>query len=176
MNPPNPYAPPKSPVADADEFDETGVVLATRGQRLGAFTLDALIGLIWTLPVLFFLGVWDYAVQSQPIPWPISLLAAALEFILFMLVNGYFLRSSGQTLGKKLVGIRIVTLDNTVPALARVIFLRYAPISVIALIPSVGALLAILVDSLFIFGAPRRCVHDLVAGTKVVRSQQPTAA
>jgi uncharacterized RDD family membrane protein YckC len=136
--------------------------------------LDALIGATWTVPLLYFLGGWDYAINGQPIPWRISALLAVLGFILFMLVNGYFLRATGQTLGKKLIGIRIVLLDNTAPALVRIIFLRYAPISAIALIPNVGGL-ATLVDSLFIFGESRRCLHDLIAGTKVVRARQPTA-
>jgi uncharacterized RDD family membrane protein YckC len=136
--------------------------------------LDGLIALIWTLPLLFFLGGWDYAIHGQPVPWQTSAVVAVLGFILFMLVNGYFLRSNGQTLGKKLVGIRIVSLDNTVPGLGRIIFLRYAPISAVALVPNVGTL-STLANALFIFGGSRRCVHDLVAGTKVVRSKQPAA-
>ncbi len=45
--------------------------------------------------------------------------------------------------------------------------LRYLPTQVIVAIPVVGALYA-LVDALFIFGAEQRCLHDLIAGTKVV--------
>jgi hypothetical protein len=44
----------------------------------------------------------------------------------------------------------------------------------VSLIPTLGGLLT-LVDALFIFGGSRRCVHDLIAGTKVIRVKQATS-
>jgi hypothetical protein len=40
---------------------------------------------------------------------------------------------------------------------------------VLRLVPILGAIFWI-TDSLFIFRADRRCLHDLMAGTKVVRT------
>lgn len=94
-----------------------------------------------------------------------------IGFILFAVVNLHFLRSNGQTIGKKLVGIRIVTLNYTVPDLDRLLGLRYGVMWGASMIPGIGPLFS-LVDILFIFGASRRCVHDLIAGTKVVRVWQ----
>jgi hypothetical protein len=37
----------------------------------------------------------------------------------------------------------------------------------VSLVPGIGAL-AVTVDDLFIFRTDRRCLHDLIAGTKVV--------
>jgi uncharacterized RDD family membrane protein YckC len=74
----------------------------------------------------------------------------------------------GQTIGKKIVGIRIVDLDNNVPALAKILGLRYLPTRAAALIPIMGSIYS-LVDALFIFFPNRRCLHDLIAGTKVVK-------
>jgi uncharacterized RDD family membrane protein YckC len=48
------------------------------------------------------------------------------------------------------------------------ILLRYLPISLAALIPVIGPYLS-LVDVVFIFGSERRCIHDRLAGTKVVK-------
>jgi hypothetical protein len=72
------------------------------------------------------------------------------------------------------VGIRIARLDNTVPNLGRVVLLRYAPMSVASLVPGVGGLLN-LIDVLMIFGSERRCLHDRIAATKVVRVRFATA-
>jgi len=44
---------------------------------------------------------------------------------------------------------------------------RYIPIWIVGLIPGVGIALTIL-DALFIFRDDRRCIHDLIAGTKVI--------
>jgi len=168
MNSPNPYAPPKSPVADVGERGDPETVLASRWQRLGAAFLDSIIALIWTIPLGLYLGVWGAAFRQQPVPFQKTLLMAVLGFVLFMLVNSSFLRSNGQTIGKKVVGIRIVSMEYAVPELWRIIGLRYAPISLVGLIPVLGPV-ASFVDILFIFGASRRCVHDLIAGTQVVR-------
>ena len=174
MNSPNPYAPPKSPVADVDERGDPETALASRGQRLGAAMLDSIIAMVWTIPLGLYLGVWSAAFRQQPIPFQKSLLMAVLGFVLFMGVNSPFLRSNGQTIGKKLVGIRIVSMEYAVPDLWRIILLRYAPISLAGLIPVVGPL-ASFVDILFIFGASRRCVHDLIAGTQVVGVRRKAA-
>ena len=168
MDYPNPYAPPKAPVADAIEvFD--GTELATRMQRLGAVILDGLVTLIWVIPLGLALGIWPAKPQHGLMVPMNTLLVSLLSTALFLVVNSHFLRTRGQTLGKRWVGIRIVTLDNTVPELWRLIVLRYGSSSLVPMIPVVGALFG-LVDMLMIFGEPRRCLHDLIAGTKVVRA------
>jgi uncharacterized RDD family membrane protein YckC len=48
-----------------------------------------------------------------------------------------------------------------------VILMRYFPIWVVSLIPFVGAFL-ILIDLLSIFRSDQRCIHDWLAGTRVV--------
>lgn len=168
MDHPNPYAPPKAPVADpAQVFDEAE--LATRMQRLGAVILDGLVTMIWGIPLGFALGMWTPKPHHGLLPSSSVVLVSLLSTILFLLVNARFLHASGQTLGKRWVGIRIVTLDNTVPELWRIIVLRFGSSSVVPLIPVIGSLFG-LIDILLIFGERRRCLHDLIAGTKVVRA------
>lgn len=168
MNSPNPYAPPKAPVADAMD-DYSSAELAGRGQRLVAVILDSLISMIWTLPLGIAFGIWRGAFRHEPVPTGKTLLVTLLSIVIFMLVNGGFLRKSGQTLGKKAMGIRIVTTDNTVPELWRVIVLRYGMSWIVPAIPLIGPLIG-LVDTLMIFRESRRCLHDVVADTKVVRA------
>ena len=84
-------------------------------------------------------------------------------------MNGYLLAKRGQTIGKVIVGTRIVDVaDGRVPKLVRSLGVRYGTIWLVSLIPFVGGLLSLL-DALVIFRRDRRCLHDLSAGTKVVK-------
>jgi uncharacterized RDD family membrane protein YckC len=110
-------------------------------------------------------------------PLSLEIEIAALSFALFALVNAWFLNRNGQTIGKMLLGIRIATLDGGVPELWRILALRYAPISIVATIPTLGlGLLLPTVDVLFIFRGDRRCLHDMIAGTKVLRVSRAKAS
>ena len=166
MSEDNPYAPPIS--------DLTGVVdfmgdteLAGRWTRFVASFVDGIIGLCYAIPILYMLGTFSYIVAKQQPPHLLTIAGAVLGFIGFLLVHGYLLKTNGQTVGKKLTGIRIVDLDGNLPDFAKVILLRYLPMSLVAMIPVLGGCLS-LVDVLFIFRQDRRCIHDLLAGTKVV--------
>jgi uncharacterized RDD family membrane protein YckC len=85
----------------------------------------------------------------------------------------------GQSVGKILVGTRIVRMNGAAPGLLHGVVLRAWPVVAVSwaqLLPAsvkslfVGLNVALLVDAAFIFtgkGA-RRCVHDLLADTCVV--------
>jgi uncharacterized RDD family membrane protein YckC len=162
----NPYQPPSAKLID--ESVTTEVELAGRGQRLGAAILDTFVGVAVAIPLMFALGTFGYIRRGQQLPWPLHVASAVLGFLGFVLLHGYYLKISGQTIGKRIVGIRIADLDNSIPKFAKVLGLRYLPIQIATLIPVAGALYA-LVDALFIFFPDRRCLHDLIAGTKVVK-------
>jgi uncharacterized RDD family membrane protein YckC len=168
MNTPNPYAPPRTPAADPVEPQSGSDILATRGRRATAATLDSLIALLWSVPLWMHFKILDYVVAFQDVPTGVALEVAALGFLLFVLSNAYFLHNNGQTIGKWLLGIRIATLDGKIPDFWRIVTLRYAPISLAALIPYIG-IFADTFDALFIYRKDRRCIHDLIAGTQVLR-------
>jgi uncharacterized RDD family membrane protein YckC len=71
------------------------------------------------------------------------------------------------SIGKLALRIRMVRADGSEAELWRLILLRGAPQWVVSAIPIVNMLN--LVDVLFIFGSARRCAHDYIAGTIVVR-------
>lgn len=152
------------------------IELADRGHRLGAAMIDGIIAFIWVIPVSYATGLGEYALKGQQPPYPLLLESAVLSFAAFVLVNGYFLKKSGQTIGKKIVGIRIVDLEDKVPSLATLLGRRYFPIFFFNLVPVVGGLLA-LIDNLFIFRSNKRCIHDLIAKTRVILSgtKRPSA-
>lgn len=45
--------------------------------------------------------------------------------------------------------------------------LRYLPMHIVGQVPIVGALIGF-INPMFIFRADQRCLHDLIAGTRVV--------
>ena len=134
-------------------------------------------------------------------PFQLLLVASVPGFLGFLLIHGYLLKTRGQTVGKLLLGIRITDLDGNVPEFGKVILLRYLPISIVSLIPVLGGCLKVpsggpdgvrqalqvvlvifpievlgasllLLDLVFIFRGDRRCIHDLLAGTKVLMAEK----
>lgn len=157
----NPYSPPTSNVAATDI--PAASELASRLDRLWAALIDGIILMIILLPLFFFLGIF----KGGDTTFGSSLLMAVLGLAAYLLVNGRLLASSGQTVGKRQLGIRIVSLEGQPVSLKHIVLMRLLPIQVIGLVPFVGSLLGF-VDALFVFRGDRRCIHDLIAGTKVV--------
>jgi uncharacterized RDD family membrane protein YckC len=87
----------------------------------------------------------------------------------FLAINGWLLATRGQTIGKMLLGLRIVRSDGSAASAGKVIGLRYGLCWLLAFIPLVGGLFG-LIDALMIFRADRRCLHDLIADTIVVKT------
>ena len=90
-----------------------------------------------------------------------------IGFAIMVAVQGYPLAQAGQTWGKKLLKLKIVNLDGSQPDFLRLIGLRYGSGALISLIPVVGSFYGF-VDALFIFREDKRCIHDHIAGTRVV--------
>ncbi len=82
-------------------------------------------------------------------------------------ITAWLVHRNGQTIGKKLVGIKVVRTDSSRATLGRILWLRNVPFWVVSFIPVVGQVVS-LVDALLIFRASRQCLHDQVAGTIVV--------
>ena len=171
----NQYAPPKSAVADIRTPGD-GINKAGRGARLGAVTLDGLIGTVGLLPA-YFMTIKNMVAATRagsPLTLWAGLATTGAWFFLgvvcvltVLAINIYLMRKNGQTIGKKIVGIKVVRTDGSPVSLYRIFFLRYVVNTCFTLIPGVGALYS-LVDSLMIFGDPRRCVHDYLADTIVI--------
>ena len=159
----NPYAAPASEVRDV----EAKIRLGGRGERLGAVLIDGLIILSIMLPAMYFGGYFSGIMKGVTPAFGTQLLWALIGFTVMVAIQGYPLAQSGQTWGKKLLKLKIVNLDGSQPDFLRLIGLRYGSTQLISLIPVVGSFYG-LVDSLFIFRADKRCLHDLLAGTRVV--------
>lgn len=170
----DPYRPP------AAELSERGAAapsfrpahLASRTSRLGAAIIDGLCLAVIVAP----LGIAYVMLtpEEQPPNYSASDYGTAIAIVAtlglplatYQLVQ---LHRRGQTLGKKLLRIRIVRSSGEPVSLVRVLALRGAPFFALSLIPAVGRL-ASLLDALAIFQPSHRCLHDLVADTIVVEA------
>ncbi len=149
----------------------SGPELAGRGRRLGAYLIDTIIAGIVLVAVAYFnpgpLGLTMLDIVGTG-GREMSVEGSIWFLIIFMAINSYLLLTKGQTLGKWMLGIRIVDAESNGAATAvKLLGLRYVLVLLVRAIPIIGDLLG-LADALFIFRGDRRCAHDLIAGTKVV--------
>lgn len=182
QNDENFYAAPSAPIHDPHGYGGYGgeqVLLASRGSRLIASILDGL-PVIVILMLLALPAFFAYKARAEgQIPDPsgsIWMILTALFSIAWAGTNLYWLHQSGQTIGKKIMKIKIVRSDlQTRASLLRIIFLRFLPVSVIGYVPILGSLIQ-LANYLFIFGAEQRCLHDWIADTHVIQITPATAS
>ncbi len=139
--------------------------LASPWARLAAVIID---GLIVGIPGAIF---WVLAIASLISEEDEGSLALALAgfviIIVIIVIQMVLLGTRGQTIGKIAMKIRIVdaqTGDH--PGWARLVLLRTIVNGILASIPFLGTIYW-LVDSLFIFRADHRTIHDLYSGTRV---------
>jgi uncharacterized RDD family membrane protein YckC len=165
MSEDNRYAPPRAKVEDTGEAETE---LASRGARFAGAFIDGLLVAILVWPYLLTTDYWARATSGEA--GVTDLLGLSLvSMILFLVLHGYLLHKHGQTIGKRLVGTRIVSVaDNQIISLGKVFGLRYVPIQLASVLPFLGSFLP-LIDVVFIFREDRRCLHDLIAGTKVIK-------
>jgi uncharacterized RDD family membrane protein YckC len=180
----NSYAPPKSVVADVVPA-ESGIEKASRASRFGAALLD---GLIFGIPFIpSYIQMWPTflaasrggAIGQTPLtPWAIygSLVKTGFWFyvasvisLCTLVITVILVHRNAQTIGKKLCGIKVARKDGSRATLARIFWLRYVVNTLFVFIPGVGRIYA-LVDALFIFGEAKRCLHDYIADTIVIRA------
>ena len=141
--------------------------LASRGKRFGGALIDSLLSVIIVIPVMIFLGIFVQIKERQRIFLGQQIGFFMFGILLFLALHGYLIAKHGQTIGKKIVGTKMVDLNGQLVPLGKIYFLRYFIVSLIIQMPLLGQLFA-LTDCLFIFRKDKRCIHDIIAGTQVV--------
>lgn len=82
----------------------------------------------------------------------------------FAIYQWYLISTTGQSLGKKWLNIRIVGVGGRPVNFVNGVILREWVLPFLgAFVPFLG-----LIDALLIFGQKRQCLHDLIASTQVV--------
>ena len=122
-----------------------GILSVFAAAKLGFVELPTSGQTSFELPMLFIFGFFP-------------LVASILQWNL--------IATRGQSIGKLVFCIRIVTMNGRLPGFLHGVLLRNWVRHLLAtLIPFFG-----LIDVLTIFGESRRCIHDYLAGTRVVQS------
>jgi uncharacterized RDD family membrane protein YckC len=156
--------------------------LAERGARLLAATIDELILLAVALPMglgaipalsaliaggadLESIGTSEvlHAMIAGP-----GAIVTVLALAAWCVITGWLVATNGQSIGKRLVGIKVVRTDGSRASFGRIFLLRNVVNGLPNLVPYVGWLYQ-LVDPLMIYQESRQCLHDKIADTIVVR-------
>jgi uncharacterized RDD family membrane protein YckC len=166
----NPYAPPEAEVSDIVDGGQP-LEHASRGLRLGGAVLDWLVWMVVAVPMVisaFSTGAWLANPEAM-----LSIFTSTggyltmAGWVAVVVITIVLVHRNGQTIGKKMVGIKVVRTDGTRASLGRIFWLRNVVNGIPQVIPFVGYIY-MLVDHLFIFGDKRQCLHDKIADTIVV--------
>lgn len=143
--------------------DSAALNLASLGKRFVAFFLDRLL---FTVPliVLMFVGIFSMAGRknSDPMIFVSGFAIGVFSFILgYVIYEALMLANRGQTLGKIVMRIKVVRIDGTAisagQAWGRAV-LRIVLSGILSLLNYIPAFAT----------KEKTCIHDLVAGTRVV--------
>ena len=150
--------------------------LAGRFRRLVAAGIDFVLTAIVAFALMWPLGLFETEQAYERVQFVSRLFALMLGT--YVLLHGWLLRRHGQTLGKRLLRIRVVHNGDsrrmTLGALVVRVFWVLVLTALLALFLPPMVTLAILgivlvVDALFIFSRQRRCLHDYLVGSQVER-------
>jgi len=165
----NPYAPPRAAVQDVVDPSAT-LVCAEPSTRFGAVMLDALIaaGMVYGTFLFAFLTSAALERSGDRTGSGLILLGgfglALIGFGVWCWLTIRHVKRNGQTLGKKILRIKVVRTDGAPASLGRIFWLRNVVNGLIGIVP-----LYALIDHVFIFfGESRQCLHDKIADTIVV--------
>ena len=161
--------------------------LAERGSRLLAATLDELILLAISLPMIIgaipaMVALVGGAVGGEADVESLDTMSVlrtmvggpgttitVLALIAWCVITAWLVATNGQSIGKRLVGIKVVRTDGSRASFARIFLLRNVVNGLPNLLPYVGWLYQ-LIDPLLIYQESRQCLHDRIADTIVVRA------
>lgn len=158
--------------------------LASPWTRLAAWLIDVLIYFVVTMVAVIigiviagvgFSDLTDFGAGFFFGALAVVIILTLLAFLVIFIVQMVLLATRGQTIGKILLKIRIVDAQTGEhPGWARLILLRTLVNALIQgalnAVPVVGQGLGglyFIIDSLFIFRADHRTIHDFIAGTRV---------
>jgi uncharacterized RDD family membrane protein YckC len=145
-----------------------GKALASRWRRLVATLIDMVLVPAVTVFAVLITGVTEHAEDYQN-PGAMTLSVLGLAIASYLIVNGYLLWRRGQTVGKAILNIAIVSAATMEKApLWKLVCVRALFFPTLFLIPVPPYTLIPLLDQAAVFLNYRRCIHDYIAGTIVV--------
>ncbi len=182
----------KQPASKAAVWQGEWLFPASRIRRFIAFVLDVLILVAFCV---VFMAAPILLLRGESTGLAIRVFAATLgAFLVYGTINFWLLFRNGESVSKRIMGIRIANVDGSRTPLWRIVILRngvyiafFAALGFTAVIsqgflnevtlpPNLQLKLAIalgvvfFLDSCLVFGKSRRALHDWLAGTIVVEA------
>ena len=149
-------------IRKASEASETGdkkVHVIGFGRRFVAMVLDGIIVVFVSFVLAFLIGMIDVFFGGDVLPWNLIIILMMLLFSIFYF-TGKWVQASGQTLGKLLLSIKVVSADGS-PLTSGKMFLRYFGYIISGVVASLG-FVWVGIDK------KRRGWHDMIAKTYVI--------
>lgn len=179
----NPFEAPKAaPERHAPRPDEElgSAHLAERGTRLAGAIIDGALYLAAAIPgaIIVLVGAvtapGSFADAGIDGPGLLGSLGATigmgvvfLGFLGLAIYQWVLIATTGQSLAKRWLRMKIVKVDGSPVDFVSGVILRSWVVQALSAVPLVGGLVG-LIDPLMIFGAEQRCLHDYIAGTIVI--------
>lgn len=149
-------------IQQAAEAEKNYVQVIGFGRRFLAMMIDGVIVVIVSFILALLLGMIDLFFGRGILSWNLIIVVVMLIFSIFYF-TGNWVQTSGQTLGKLLLNIRIVNRDGS-PLTSGKLFLRYLGYIISGLPASLG-FIWVGIDR------QRRGWHDIVAKTQIIHMQ-----
>lgn len=169
MNPEEGANPFESPTAESQEAPSGPLPLASRNARAVGVSIDGLTYVVAILPMLGIL-----ALEGEDMMFLFGGLSG-LAVLALVVYQTYLIATTGQSIGKRVVGTRIVRANGMPAGFVHGVLIRSWAMGIITSIPMIGGFIG-LFDVLLIFSEDRRCLHDRLADTIVIDTQASGAS
>jgi uncharacterized RDD family membrane protein YckC len=172
----NLYAAPTDAGAPVAQND-VQVELATPWMRLAAQLVDAVLfvaaaafgGFVVGFVQGFLGGLSHQPGHAADSVAALASAAAGISALSFYSYQCWLIAGTGQSLGKRWCHVRIVGENGAAPGFWKGVVIRSWALALPSAIPFFGFVVA-LVDGLMVFSEGQRCLHDRMAGTRVLKA------
>jgi uncharacterized RDD family membrane protein YckC len=156
---------PPTSAANLPIVQHEEVRIALPADRIMAGLVDGLILMLSLLPLWFCLILHHSGAMPNGAAMRWAFLLPAAAAISCLVVQAWMQAVRGQSIGKSLLRLRVVpfTSDDEAPGFVAGVIVRWLLMWLLYLLPVVA-----LVDFFFLFRDDRRCLHDHLAGTRVI--------
>ncbi len=138
---------------------------ASRVDRFLGALIDGLIIIVPAFGMGFVLGILAPDLVTSA---PGKLLGGLFGLVITIAIQFHFWKTRSQSIGKIVMKTQIVDLQGKPADISTIILKRVIPLGICGVLPKIGFLISI-VNGLAIFRAEHNCLHDDIAGTRVIK-------
>ncbi len=138
---------------------------ASRVDRFLGALIDVLVIIVPILVIIFALGKLAPELVNSTVG---GVILGLLGLVIMIAIQFHFWKTRSQSIGKIVMKTQIVDLQGKPADISTIILKRVIPLGVCGMIPFIGKVVSI-VNGLAIFRAEHNCLHDDIAGTRVIK-------